>query len=187
MLRRNCFWIDFNQCCHCLCSAAECYVLLLLGYKEQNMVICSLTGVSCCGSLLDFPWKRSGQESDVLVILGSGSEGITSDTAGDQLAGRIRRCVTSKRTCVAPQARPNIWEKMMCLHVFMQQTQTCTGYLMCFLLFGEKGRGILLMYLSVSTSYMEQRPAPLRPPASPSPLLPWPSLPDWFSPSWPLV
>lgn len=39
------------------------------------------------------------------------------------------------------------------------------------------------MYLSVSTSYVEQRPAPLRPPATSSPPLPWTSLPDWFLPN----
>ena len=39
-----------------------------------------------------------------------------------------------------------------------------------------KGQSILLMHLSVSTSYVEQRPAPLRSPASPSPLLSSPDL-----------
>lgn len=126
-------------------------------------------------SVLDSHWSFHGKgvvrTSNASVILGSGSEGIASETEGDQLSLDQMLCNLRTRMCCTAGTAKHMGG-MMCLHVFMHHMQTRTGYLMCFLHLGGKARGILLMHLSVSTSYVEQRPAPLRPPASPSPLLP---------------
>lgn len=59
--------------------------------------------------------------------------------------------------------------EMMCLHVFMQ-THTL-GTWRVFHTLGKGRRHSVDASLSVPTFYVEQRPAPLGPPASPSPLL----------------
>lgn len=60
----------------------------------------------------------------------------------------------------------------LCRDVLIHQmsAHTFRVYLMCFPALWTKARGISLMHLCASTSYVEQRPTPQRPPASPSPL-----------------
>ncbi len=86
---------------------------------------------------MEFPWKRSGQDSNASVILGSGSEGIASETEGDQLSRDQMLCNLRMHMCCTAGAAKHMGE-MICLHVFMHHMQTRAGYLMCFLHLRER-------------------------------------------------
>lgn len=85
------------------------------------------------------------------MILGSGSAGITSETAGDQLglAVRIRCCVTCGHMCCTTGTAKHMGEidVSTCVHAANADLYRIPDV---FSALWGKGRGILLMHLSLS-------------------------------------
>lgn len=66
---------------------------------------------------MEFPWKRSGQDSNVLVLPGSGSEGSASEMCGDQQS-QDRLLHNSQTYMLHHSSQPSLGknEVSMCVH-----------------------------------------------------------------------
>lgn len=73
---------------------------------------------------MEFPWKRSGQDSNASVILGSGSEGIASETEGDQRSLDQMLCNPRTHMCCSTGTAKHMGENDVstCVHASYADT-----------------------------------------------------------------
>lgn len=81
---------------------------------------------------MEFPWKRSGQDSNVSVIPGSGSEGSASETRGDQRSAdqMLRNPQTGALHRRYPQTGGRTYVRV---RPSVIPSQTLSRYMMCVL------------------------------------------------------